>query len=591
MAYQGQIDTSGMAATLSQYVNPAESIGKFAQQYGERLRRDEEVAYQKDRDAKADARLKVQDDRVATEWEQRQAAFNRAELLDKAIGGAIVGTPTTLQQGQSQEQPQGTILTPSNTTVPQGEVTKDGTLLGAYHPGTTPSVIQVQGKGGFSNANPDIPFNKAVTVSPSPKSPYNGNLPTPNQLINYDDATKHNSPNALAIGAINKQYDGKLSDLKNGMQGAGLKASLTHSLEDQKIYDSVSGKYKTLLAQKDAAIKGLDNKPTVTNKLLHTTLNDIDLSTPYDSNGNKIGDKLLPSQNHLTQVYFKDKKSGELVNSQDYDKGLYTKLSSYLPGAITEKVKPGTPAYYDKVAGTTNPTIPTNTGDMKTSTFVNKVDKAVGTEKNSDIFNPATPTRAEQVTSISNGLIEKLLKENPSLRYSEVSKAVIEAVNQRIPSGSMTDTEQKKWDASQNKIKYDHETYLHKIDNEVSTNNNIRTNNTSILNNQNTNRTAILTNRADNAVKREGQKVKESAFLKSFDEHAGKLQAEKEADPIGTADRIEEGRRKKFAGRWQMKYGDEGWYDEIFHNKSDWIDNQIAEEDAKITQDRAKKSK
>jgi hypothetical protein len=88
---------------------------------------------------------------------------------------------------------------------------------------------------------------------------------------------------------------------------------------------------------------------------------------------------------------------------------------------------------------------------------------------------------------------------------------------------------------------------------------------------------------------KEKANVKESPFLTEFDKTAGAIKAKEEADPIGTADRREQARRDKFDKQWTMKYGDEGWYDDLFHNKADWISNQIAAEDAKIEEKRAAK--
>lgn len=87
------------------------------------------------------------------------------------------------------------------------------------------------------------------------------------------------------------------------------------------------------------------------------------------------------------------------------------------------------------------------------------------------------------------------------------------------------------------------------------------------------------------------RKVKESSFLKAFDSKSGALTAEQEADPVGFADKQEKARRDKWAGRYKEKYGDEGWYDGIFHNQSDWIDTQIATEDKKIIAEREAKKK
>lgn len=87
-------------------------------------------------------------------------------------------------------------------------------------------------------------------------------------------------------------------------------------------------------------------------------------------------------------------------------------------------------------------------------------------------------------------------------------------------------------------------------------------------------------------------KTTESAFLKAFDSKSGALTAEMEADPVGFSDKQEKARRDKWAGRYKEKFGDEGWYDNIFNNQSDWIDAQIAAENLMIEKQRAaKKSK
>jgi len=80
MAYNGQIDTSGLASALSQFVNPADRIGEYARQYSNRLSAEEDKAYNRGRDAKSDARLQVQDDRATEAYNQQKAT--RQGIID-----------------------------------------------------------------------------------------------------------------------------------------------------------------------------------------------------------------------------------------------------------------------------------------------------------------------------------------------------------------------------------------------------------------------------------------------------------------------------------------------------------------------------
>jgi len=462
------------------------------------------------------ARIKIADARIATKWEQEQEAYKRTELRDNLLGTYVQAFKPVTEQSQEVAG-----VVPNNIQQVGGvqgqPIPVEGSLLTnytvKYHPGRDSRIITTQSPGKYSNPNPIIqysPLQPSATIIPPQK-----NKP---EVIKTQDSTQ------ITNGDIVRDKFGRVIDSISNIPLPKELLQNARSWYDKNVIDKVSrpiveGTAKVLGNSWDAANAPLSERQKVlqgtlqnfvnhtkSNTLLgiagrespqqvdksiqaisSTRLNDIKLDKAYDSNGKVLGDKLLANQKNASQVYFKT-RDGKLISSTAYDKGLQAQQASYEAGAVTVKQVPGSAAYYEQVSGTSNKTIPTSGGSrMPTSTFVNKIDTAVDNVKSNDIFNPTTPTRAEQVVSASTSIIDKMLKDNPSLRYSEVAPAVFEAIKQRIPDGSMTDTERNKLDIDKELRGYAHAWKLQQSQNKVSTDNNIRSVNASIANNASSN--------------------------------------------------------------------------------------------------------
>jgi hypothetical protein len=428
---------------MQQAMQGANQLGDYANQLMKDVRQRELDAKEEARYQTEQARLKVQDDRATTTWEQAQK--ERADLLamKTAVGQGLLGVPEdALTMGQ-----QPTIV--QQTVSPQEVYMSQGRNI--VVPGTSGRRVTTTAPGGYTNPNPEILFNRTKMVpgvtTPTPV----GDKPFLETAYNKSAFTApYRAVQGLVMGtgeALKKSWETANAPLKDRMNA--LKPNLQEFVNptgSNKVLgmagrESPQPKEQVQMVPKVVAAK--------------TTLNDIDMVNLFNSKGKPVSAK---DAGDGSKVYYRTKVEGALVNAMDVAKGAVTKENSYVQGKSEKTYIPGTTGYTKYVGGTTNKEfIGSNGTTVPVKTVVGSVQNAIGAYQ--DIVDRmGKGTTAEKITKISNDITKDVLKAHPELAHMaiDIQEMAKKGVGLKLPDGSLTKTEEMKLVAAGEDLKQLH---------------------------------------------------------------------------------------------------------------------------------------